>query len=137
MAGVRQSVTVGVPCWAAMWVRPVSTPITARHRGEHVDRFDDGGSDQSGQPQVGERALARASGDHRGLHSLPPERTGEFGPALRRPPLGGPVRVGHEEDELIDVGARPGREGIGFEKSASTPKSPPIRSRISLIDKGP
>ena len=26
----RQMVTVGVPCCTAMWVRPVSTPITAR-----------------------------------------------------------------------------------------------------------
>ena len=107
--------TVGVPCWAAMWVSPVSTPITARHavststasteRREHAARGYQCARMSAGAPGAGDLADVEAGGDELGR---------DVGPPLGRPGFVCSVGLVHEQHGVAQVGA-----GVGFEGDRS------------------
>ena len=134
-----QIVTVGVPCWTAMWVSPVSTPTTARHEPRTSTASPGVGATHPFDPVARSRRVRSARRDLPHLVARRrSSRSASLGPPSRRPRLVGPVGLGDEQHAARPARvAADARSGTGAEKSARMPKSAQIRSRMSLMSSGP
>src|SRR5262249_33497379 len=101
----RQIVTVGVRCWAARCVRPVSTPTTARAAVTTSTASPGVGAGRGSippQPAGLSRVTTRTRDPGGGAAG------GQARPPVLPPALGRAVAGRHEQHRRVEFGARPG-----------------------------